>query len=172
MSYSSLRKKSDLLLVSKVKIGLLRQFLINLQAVSLGTKLAVLFSAIALAIIAQSYNFGRPWIFALSLIGLTRLVEIVSFLTENKNLHDWKTEYNETSRLLDTVIQEKNSLHHAHNEEMRILRHTTVENTLRIYNENEKLKSNLEYQRRELERRFNELSKHEALTEHESRILD
>ncbi|KAF6151201.1 hypothetical protein GIB67_037409 [Kingdonia uniflora] len=42
-----------------VKIGLLRQFLINLQAVSLGTKLAVLFSAIALAIIAQSYNFGR-----------------------------------------------------------------------------------------------------------------
>ncbi|KAF6139554.1 hypothetical protein GIB67_015511 [Kingdonia uniflora] len=59
MSYSSLRKKSDLLLVSKVKIGLLRQFLINLQVVSLGTKLAVLFSAIALAIIAQSYNFGR-----------------------------------------------------------------------------------------------------------------
>ncbi|KAF6138494.1 hypothetical protein GIB67_022528 [Kingdonia uniflora] len=59
MSYSSLRKKYDLLLLSKVKIGLLRQFLINLQAVSLGTKLAVFFSAITLAIIAQSYNFGR-----------------------------------------------------------------------------------------------------------------
>ncbi|KAF6147063.1 hypothetical protein GIB67_036782 [Kingdonia uniflora] len=93
MSSSSLRKKSDLSLVSKVKIGLLRQFLTNLQEVILGTKLAVLFPAIPLVIIAQCYNFGRisyvhfylskqPWIFALSLIGLTPLAERVSFLTE------------------------------------------------------------------------------------------
>ncbi|KAF6171272.1 hypothetical protein GIB67_036940 [Kingdonia uniflora] len=103
--------------------------------------------------------------------------QIVTNLTyelgdRNKDLDDWKTKYNETSRLLDTVMQEKNSLHHAHNEEMRILRHTAAENTLRIFNENEKLKSNLEYQRRELERRSNELNKHEALTERERRILD
>ncbi|KAF6141211.1 hypothetical protein GIB67_024295 [Kingdonia uniflora] len=82
MSYSLLWKNYDLSLVSKVKIGLLRQFSTNLQEVSLGTKLAVLSPAIPLAIIAQYYNFGRPWIFVLSLIGLTPLAEIVSFLAE------------------------------------------------------------------------------------------
>ncbi|PIA59392.1 hypothetical protein AQUCO_00400341v1 [Aquilegia coerulea] len=82
MSSQSLRKKSDLSLVSKVRIGLLRQFLTNLQEVILGTKLSVLFPAIPLAIIAQIYSFGRPWVFGLSLLGLTPLAERVSFLTE------------------------------------------------------------------------------------------
>ncbi|KAF8402662.1 hypothetical protein HHK36_010751 [Tetracentron sinense] len=82
MSSSSLRKKSDLALVSKVQYGCLRQFLTNLQEVILGTKLSVLFPAIPLAIVAQCYDFGRPWIFALSLLGLTPLAERVSFLTE------------------------------------------------------------------------------------------
>lgn len=82
MSSSSLRKKSDIKLVSKVPCGLLRQFLANLQEVILGTKLSVLFPAIPLAIVAQCYGFGKPWIFALSLLGLTPLAERVSFLTE------------------------------------------------------------------------------------------
>uniref|UniRef100_A0A6N2KTU6 Vacuolar cation/proton exchanger n=2 Tax=Salix viminalis TaxID=40686 RepID=A0A6N2KTU6_SALVM len=82
MSSSSLRKKSDLTLVSKVKYGMLRHLLANLQEVILGTKLSVLLPAIPLAIAAQSYGFGRPWIFALSLLGLTPLAERVSFLTE------------------------------------------------------------------------------------------
>ncbi|KAE8697705.1 Vacuolar cation/proton exchanger 3 [Hibiscus syriacus] len=82
MSSSSLRKKSDLTLVSKVRFVMLRQFLTNLQEVILGTKLSVLFPAIPLAIVAECYGFGRPWIFALSLLGLTPLAERVSFLTE------------------------------------------------------------------------------------------
>ncbi|GMY25496.1 vacuolar cation/proton exchanger 3-like [Fagus crenata] len=82
MSSSSLRKKSDLTLVSKVRIGCLRQLLTNLQEVILGTKLSVLFPAIPLAIVAECYGFGRPWVFALSLLGLTPLAERVSFLTE------------------------------------------------------------------------------------------
>ncbi|KAI4324469.1 hypothetical protein MLD38_029957 [Melastoma candidum] len=82
MSSSSLRKKSDLALVSKVPCGFLRNLLANLQEVFLGTKLSVLFPAIPLAIAADSYGFGRPWIFALSLLGLTPLAERVSFLTE------------------------------------------------------------------------------------------
>ncbi|XP_015580220.1 vacuolar cation/proton exchanger 3 isoform X2 [Ricinus communis] len=82
MSSSSLRKKSDLTLVSKLRCGLLRNLLANLQEVILGTKLSVLFPAIPLAIVAQCYGFGRPWIFALSLLGLTPLAERVSFLTE------------------------------------------------------------------------------------------
>ncbi|PON51163.1 Calcium/proton exchanger CAX [Parasponia andersonii] len=82
MSSSSLRKKSDLKLISKVPCSLLRRFLANLQEVILGTKLSVLFPAIPLAIVAQCFGFGRPWIFALSLLGLTPLAERVSFLTE------------------------------------------------------------------------------------------
>ncbi|GMN65656.1 hypothetical protein TIFTF001_034716 [Ficus carica] len=82
MSSSSLRKKSDLKLVSKVPCGLLRKLLANLQEVILGTKLSVLFPAIPLAIAAECYGFGRPWVFALSLLGLTPLAERVSFLTE------------------------------------------------------------------------------------------
>ncbi|KAK9127983.1 hypothetical protein Syun_016780 [Stephania yunnanensis] len=82
MSSSSLRKKSDLSLVSKVRITLLRQFLTNLQEVILGTKLSILFPAVPLAIIAYYCNFGKPWVFALSLLGLTPLAERVSFITE------------------------------------------------------------------------------------------
>ncbi|CAN1853699.1 Vacuolar cation/proton exchanger 3 [Linum perenne] len=82
MSSSSLRKKSDLTLVNKVQYSLLRAFLTNLQEVILGTKLSVLFPAIPLAIIADQCNFGRPWVFGLSLLALTPLAERVSFLTE------------------------------------------------------------------------------------------
>ncbi|GMY10597.1 vacuolar cation/proton exchanger 3-like isoform X1 [Fagus crenata] len=82
VSSSILRKKSDPALVSKVRFNMLRQFLANLQQVILGTKLAVLFPAVPLAIAADFYNFGRPWIFALSLLGLAPLAERVSFLTE------------------------------------------------------------------------------------------
>ncbi|KAF3454240.1 hypothetical protein FNV43_RR04687 [Rhamnella rubrinervis] len=82
MSSSLLRKKSDPILVSKVRFGFLSDFLTNLQEVIIGTKLALLFPAIPLAIVADFYHFGRPWIFALSLLGLTPLAERVSFLTE------------------------------------------------------------------------------------------
>ncbi|XAR60732.1 hypothetical protein NMG60_11034215 [Bertholletia excelsa] len=76
------RKKSDPVLVSKVRFRVLRDFLANLQEVILGTKLFLLFPAIPLAVVADSYDFGRPWIFALSLLGLTPLAERASFLTE------------------------------------------------------------------------------------------
>lgn len=82
MSSSSLRKKSDRTLVSKIRVGCLRKFLTNVQEVLLGTKLAILFLAIPFAIVAEYRNFGRPWIFALSLLGLTPLAERISFLTE------------------------------------------------------------------------------------------
>ncbi|KAJ4978892.1 hypothetical protein NE237_009672 [Protea cynaroides] len=82
MSSSSLRKKSDLALLSKLRCGLLRMILANLQEVFLGTKLSVLFPFIPLPFIASIYNFGTPWVFAFSLIGLTPLAERVSFLTE------------------------------------------------------------------------------------------
>jgi Ca2+:H+ antiporter len=59
LSSSSLRKKSDLTLVSKIPYVCLRQMLANLQEVVFGTKLFVLFPAIPLAILAECYGFGR-----------------------------------------------------------------------------------------------------------------
>ncbi|KAH7837761.1 hypothetical protein Vadar_017649 [Vaccinium darrowii] len=82
LSASLVRKKSDPNLVSKVRFQMVRGFLANIQEVVLGTKLCLLFPAIPLAILAEYYKFGRPWIFALSLLGLTPLAERVSFLTE------------------------------------------------------------------------------------------
>lgn len=82
MSSSSLRKKSDMTLVSKVRCVLLRDALANLQEVFLGTKLALLFPAIPLAIAAFYFHFGSAWLFGLSLLGLVPLAERVSFLTE------------------------------------------------------------------------------------------
>ncbi|ESW05894.1 hypothetical protein PHAVU_010G001500 [Phaseolus vulgaris] len=82
MSSSSLRKKSDLTLVSKVSSGPLKNLLLNIQEVILGTKLSILFPAVPIAIVAQCYGFAKPWIFALSLLGLTPLAERLSFLTE------------------------------------------------------------------------------------------
>ncbi|KAI3906611.1 hypothetical protein MKW98_009519 [Papaver atlanticum] len=82
MSSSSLRKKSSLSLIQKVKIGPLRQFLTNLQEVILGTKLFILFPAIPLAFLAKYCHFGDAWVFGLSLVALTPLAERLSFLTE------------------------------------------------------------------------------------------
>ena len=59
MSSSSLRKKSDAALVRKVPVAPLRPVLANLQEVFLGTKLAVLFLAVPLAVAAQCAHFGE-----------------------------------------------------------------------------------------------------------------
>lgn len=59
LSASVLRKKSDPILVSTVRFRALRSMLANVQEVILGTKLAILFPAIPLAIAADFYKFGR-----------------------------------------------------------------------------------------------------------------
>lgn len=82
LSSSSLRKRSDRGLVAHTVSSLFRQLLINLKVVILGTKVWLLFLAIPLAIMAQHLGHGRPWVFALSLLGLAPLAERVSFLTE------------------------------------------------------------------------------------------
>ncbi|XP_050141825.1 vacuolar cation/proton exchanger 3-like isoform X2 [Malus sylvestris] len=82
MSASSLRRKSDPSLAAGVQNRHLRQLLVNLQVVLFGTKLSVLLPTIPLSIIAVCYGFGKPWIFALSLLAITLLAERISFLTE------------------------------------------------------------------------------------------
>lgn len=70
MSSSSLRKKSDLTLVSKLRYGYIRNLLVNFQEVLLGTKLSVLFPVIPFAIFAHCYAFARVSISSSSLIFL------------------------------------------------------------------------------------------------------
>ncbi|PPS12415.1 hypothetical protein GOBAR_AA08222 [Gossypium barbadense] len=82
MSSSLLRTKSDLPLGSRVRCPMLRHFLANLHEVVLGTKLSVIFPVIPLAFVAHFYGFGRPWVFALSLLGVSALAERISFLTQ------------------------------------------------------------------------------------------
>ncbi|XP_077217168.1 vacuolar cation/proton exchanger 1a-like isoform X3 [Tasmannia lanceolata] len=65
-----------------VSCALARQVLANLQEVLLSSKLSILFPAIPLAIGANYFKFGSPWLFALSSLGLAILAERVSFLTE------------------------------------------------------------------------------------------
>lgn len=82
-SNSIVRKKSDMVLVTNnVRFQILRNVMTNMKEVMLGTKLVVLFPAVPLAVAADFYSLGRPWIFALSLLGLAPLAERVSFLTE------------------------------------------------------------------------------------------
>ncbi|KAM0026050.1 putative calcium/proton exchanger, sodium/calcium exchanger membrane region [Helianthus debilis subsp. tardiflorus] len=61
--------------VSPVRFRRLKSFLANVRIVVFETKLFVLFPAIPMAFVAHCYRFGRPWIFALSLIGLAPLAE-------------------------------------------------------------------------------------------------
>ncbi|XP_022948769.1 vacuolar cation/proton exchanger 3-like isoform X1 [Cucurbita moschata] len=65
-----------------VRFGLVRDLWGNLLKAVFGTKLAVLFPAIPLAVAADFYNFGSAWTLGLSLLGLAHLAERVSFLTE------------------------------------------------------------------------------------------
>ncbi|KAL2898730.1 Vacuolar cation/proton exchanger 3 [Bienertia sinuspersici] len=82
LSSSLLRKKSDSALGLHMWSLLPREILINLREVVLGSKICILFVAIPFAIVAQYYNYGDPWVFALSLLGLAPLAERVSYLTE------------------------------------------------------------------------------------------
>ena len=60
LSASLVRKKSDPALASRGRLSLVREFVVNVQQVVLGTKLCLLFPAVPLAVIAQAHDYG-PW---------------------------------------------------------------------------------------------------------------
>ncbi|KAF9613333.1 hypothetical protein IFM89_007062 [Coptis chinensis] len=91
---------------------------------------------------------------------------------KNEDLSEWETKFNTKSISLRRVVEEKDLLQQAYNEEMRKMQRVAREHTRKIFDENQKLKDELEFQRRELERRSRELNKHETLTELEKNKLD
>ncbi|KAL4587158.1 hypothetical protein LXL04_000024 [Taraxacum kok-saghyz] len=91
LSSTSLRKKSDISVISRVPFPFLRNFLGNLQEVILGTKLSIIFLAVPIAVAAHYFRLPRAWIFLLSLLGLIPLAERVSFLTEQISFYTGAT---------------------------------------------------------------------------------
>ncbi|KAL8214766.1 hypothetical protein R6Q57_004215 [Mikania cordata] len=91
MSSSSLRKKSDMALISKLPSSLLRNFLSSLHEVIFGTKLSLLFLAVPIAGAAHFFRLSQSWIFSMSLLGLIPLAERISFLTEQISFYTGPT---------------------------------------------------------------------------------
>ncbi|PNX82526.1 vacuolar cation/proton exchanger 1-like protein [Trifolium pratense] len=60
-SSSMVRKKSDIVMVTNnnVRFQMVRNVMINMKEVMLGTKLVVLFPAVPLAVAADFYSLGR-----------------------------------------------------------------------------------------------------------------
>ncbi|XP_078177782.1 vacuolar cation/proton exchanger 1a-like isoform X1 [Carex rostrata] len=91
LSAASLRKKSDVTLLTKVPCFGLRNLLINLQEIFFNTKLFFLFPFVVVAFIFFFLHLNQGWIFAASLVGLVPLAERLSFLTEQLALYTGPT---------------------------------------------------------------------------------
>ncbi|KAJ6317670.1 hypothetical protein OIU76_013252 [Salix suchowensis] len=77
----------------------------------------------------------------------------------------------ETSASLNNVVQEKEKLLQAYNEEMRKIQTSARDHFQKILTDHEKIKSQLESHKKELEMRGSELEKREAKNECDRRIL-
>ncbi|XVF83695.1 hypothetical protein PTKIN_Ptkin16aG0511300 [Pterospermum kingtungense] len=97
---------------------------------------------------------------------LTNIIE-----TKTKHIREMEERCSETSKSLEVVMEEKENLLQAYNEEIKKIQLSAREHFQRISNDHEKLKSQLESHKRELELRGQELEKREALNETERKKL-
>ncbi|XP_020086477.1 factor of DNA methylation 1-like [Ananas comosus] len=81
---------------------------------------------------------------------------------KNKCLQELETRYNVTALSMSRLEADKKKLHDAYNEEMRNLQRMARENARRIFEENEKLRLELDAKRKELNSRCKQLDKLEA----------
>ncbi|CAL9123490.1 unnamed protein product [Musa textilis] len=91
---------------------------------------------------------------------------------KNQYLHDLEVRYNTTSHSLSRMMEEKDQLHQAYNDEMRNLQRNARETTRKIFDENEKLRMELDLKRKEIDLRCKELDKLEAQNEGDKKKLD
>ncbi|WOL14902.1 hypothetical protein Cni_G23683 [Canna indica] len=91
---------------------------------------------------------------------------------KNQYLHDLEVRYNKTTHSLSQVMDEKDKLHQAYNEEMRNMQRCARETTRKIFEENEKLRIELDLKRKEVDLRCKELDKLEAENEGDKKKLD
>uniref|UniRef100_A0A6N2M1N6 XS domain-containing protein n=1 Tax=Salix viminalis TaxID=40686 RepID=A0A6N2M1N6_SALVM len=97
---------------------------------------------------------------------LTNVIE-----TKNRHLKEMEIRCSETSASLNKVVQEKEKLLQAYNEEMRKIQASARDHFQKILTDHEKIKSQLESHKKELEMRGSELEKREAKNECDRRIL-
>ncbi|KAI8564044.1 hypothetical protein RHMOL_Rhmol03G0152900 [Rhododendron molle] len=97
---------------------------------------------------------------------LTDLIEV-----KNKDLAKMQDKMSETSNSLNKLMEEKDRLHQSYNEEIKKIQSSARDHFQKIFNDHEKLKLQLESQKKELELRGQELEKREVQTENESRKL-
>ncbi|KAL5973330.1 hypothetical protein ACLOJK_029980 [Asimina triloba] len=90
---------------------------------------------------------------------------------KNKQYKELECKLNETSLSLRRMVEEKDKLDQAYNEEMRKMQCIARDHTRKILLENEDLKSELEKQRQELEWRCKELDKRAIHSDVERRKL-
>ncbi|KAF2296072.1 hypothetical protein GH714_035989 [Hevea brasiliensis] len=91
--------------------------------------------------------------------------------TKNKHLKEMEQKCSETSISLNKLMEEKDRLLHAYNEEIKKIQMSAREHFQKIFNEHEKLKLQLESQKKELEMRGSELERREAKNESDRRQL-
>ncbi|XP_022765145.1 protein INVOLVED IN DE NOVO 2 isoform X3 [Durio zibethinus] len=97
---------------------------------------------------------------------LTNIIE-----TKNKHIKEMEERCSETSKSLEVLMEEKDNLLQAYNEEIKKIQLSAREHFQRIFNDHEKLKSQLESHQKDLESRGVELEKREALNESERKKL-
>ncbi|QCE01232.1 hypothetical protein DEO72_LG7g2527 [Vigna unguiculata] len=91
---------------------------------------------------------------------------------KKKRLMEMEVKYNETSRRMEIVMGEIDKLTQDHNQEMKKIQSSATQHFQNIFNGHERLKLQLESQKRELELRRIELEKREAHNESESKKLE
>ncbi|PNT17681.1 hypothetical protein POPTR_010G202700v4 [Populus trichocarpa] len=97
---------------------------------------------------------------------LTNVIE-----TKNRYLKEMELRCSETSASLNKLVQEKEKLLHAYNEEIRKIQTGARDHFQKILNDHEKIKLQLESHKKELEMRGSELEKREAKNESDRRSL-
>ncbi|KAK6145368.1 hypothetical protein DH2020_022188 [Rehmannia glutinosa] len=88
---------------------------------------------------------------------LTNVIE-----AKKMQLLEMESKFKETERCLSQLIKEKDNLHQAYNEEIKKIESSARDHYKRIFNDHEKLKFQLETQKRDLELRGQELMKRET----------
>lgn len=102
------------------------------------------------------------------------MVEILSSEIEARNEHlmDMECKYNLSDMSLRRIMDDKKQVHFAFNEKMRRMQSEARDNARRVFEENEKLRMELNTKRKELYSRCRELDKLEAQSEAEKKKLD
>ncbi|KAJ3686743.1 hypothetical protein LUZ61_015907 [Rhynchospora tenuis] len=91
---------------------------------------------------------------------------------KNRFLHNMEVKYNETELHMTRLEEDKKRLLDSYNEKMRTLQKQARENAHRIFEENEKLRRDLDNKKKEIEARTRELDRLEAASEDDKRKLN